>query len=91
MGELWEYFKNRYKKNISNSEDQMNKTTVKNTIAELCDEYLKDVGDVFKFEVLPKDLPYVVTVINEEPLKSKYIINQISKTMFEAILREVEL
>lgn len=91
MGELMDYFKSKYRKNTSSSEDSMNKTSVKNTISDLCDEYLKDVGDVFKFEVLPKDLPYVVTVIDEEPLKSKYIINQISKTMFEAILREVEI
>lgn len=87
-----EYFKNKYyKKNVSSSEDNMNKTNVKNTISELCEEYLKDVGDVFTFEVLPKDLPYVVAVIDEEPLKSKYIINQISKTLFEAMLKEVEI
>ncbi len=92
MGELMEYFKNKYyKKNVSSSEDNMNKTNVKNTISELCEEYLKDVGDVFTFEVLPKDLPYVVAVIDEEPLKSKYIINQISKTLFEAMLKEVEI
>lgn len=91
MGELLEYFKSKYKKNVSSSEDQMIKTNVKNTISDLCDEHLQDIGDVFQFEVLPKDLPYVVTVIDEEPLKSKYIINQISKTLFEAILREVEI
>lgn len=91
MGELVDYFKNKYKKNVSSSEDQKNKTTVKNAISDLCDEYLKNVGDVFRFEVLPKDLPFMVTVIDEEPLKSKYIINQISKTIFEAILREVEI
>lgn len=91
MGELLDYFKSKYKKNVSSSEEQMNKTNVKNTISDLCEEHLKEVGDVFKFEVLPKDLPYVVTVIDEEPLKSKYIINQISKTLFEAILREVEI
>lgn len=91
MNELMEYFRNKYKKNTSTSEDRMSKSTVKNAIADLCDEYLKDVGDIFKFEVLPKDLPYVVTVIDEEPLRSKYIINQISKTLFEAELRELEI
>lgn len=91
MGELFEYFKNKYGKRVSNSEDQLGKTNVKNAISELCEEYLKDVGDVFTFEVLPKDLPYVVTVIDEEPLKSKYVINQISKTLFEAVLKEVEI
>lgn len=91
MGELLDYFKSKYGKNTSTSEDQMNKVNVKNTIAELCEEHLTDIGDVFVFEVLPKDLPYVVTVIDEEPLKSKYIINQISKTLFEAMLKEVDI
>lgn len=91
MGELYEYFKSKFKPTSNESDEQMNKTTVKNTISNLCEEYLKDVGDVFTFEVLPKDLQYATTVIDEEPLKSKYIINQISKTLFEAMLKEVEI
>ena len=40
MNELMEYFRNKYKKNTSTSEDMMSKSTVKNAIADLCDEYL---------------------------------------------------
>lgn len=91
MEELIIYFKNKFSKSNTNSDDQMKKTIVKNTIAELCEEHLKDVGDIFTFEVVPKDLPYVVTVIDEEPLRTKYIINQISKTLFEVVLKELEI
>lgn len=91
MEELIIYFKNKFSKNTFNSDDQMKKTIVKNIISELCEEHLKDVGDIFTFEVVPKDLPYVVTVIDEEPLRNKYIINQISKTLFEVVLKELEI
>lgn len=91
MGELLEYFSGKFKKNASASEEQMMKTRVKNAISDLCDKHLKDVGAIFIFEVLPNDLPYAVMVIEEEPLKSKYVINQIDKTLFQAELREVEI
>lgn len=91
MGELLEYFKGKLKKKSAYSEEQMNKTLVKNTIINQCEEYLLDAEDVFIFEVLPKDLSYAVTVIGEEPLKSRYDIQQISKTEFQAVMRVVEI
>lgn len=91
MGELLDYFLSVSKKKTVYSEDQMEKTLVKNTISNLCEEYLDNVGDVFTFEVPPKDLSYAVIVIQEEPLKSKYDINQVSKTVFQASLRVVEI
>lgn len=91
MGELLEYFKSRYGKKESVADEQVTKTMVKNSIISLCDEYLVDVDSVLDFEVLPNELPYAVTVIEEEPLKSKYEINQVSKTMFRATLRGVEI
>ena len=91
MGELLDYFKNKYGKTSSTSEDQLAKMIVKTTISDICENNLKEVGSILTFEVLPKDLVYAVSVIDEEPLKSKYVINQISKTMFEASLREVEI
>ena len=91
MGELLDYFTGRMKKKVPYSEYQMLKTLVKNTISNICEEHLKDVGDVLTFEVLPKDLSYAVMVIQEEPLKSKYDISQISKTNFQAMLRVLEI
>lgn len=91
MGELFDYFKSKYTKETSSAQDEMSKTIVKNSISLLCEEYLTDDEQVFIFEVLPKDLPYAVSVIDEEPLKSKYVINQINKTLFQAVLREVDM
>lgn len=91
MGELLDYFKGKYGKKTSIAEDQILKVSVKNAISDLCEEHLLEAGYVLTFEVLPEELPYAVVVIEEEPLKSKYEISQVSKTLFKAMLREVEI
>ena len=89
--ELFEYLKERYSKN--NDKDvtleNMNRQKIKNTISDLCKEYLTKAGQVFEFEVSKKDLPYAIVVIDEEPLKSLYSIEQISETLFHATLKEI--
>lgn len=89
--ELFDYFKERYSKNNDKDAtlDQMNHQRVKNTISKLCKEYLTQAGQVFKFEVSLKDLPYAIVAIEEEPLKSMYDIVQISETLFVANLKEI--
>lgn len=92
MGEISEYLKERMSKSDnSTTKDLMNKQKVKNSILQICEEYLQEDGDTLTFEVLPKDLPYVSVVILEEPLKSRYIINQISNNLFVAQLSVLEL
>lgn len=91
MGELLDHLKSRYGKSVSVSEVQMAKTAVKNAIMDMCDTHLSEVGDLLTFEVLPKDLSYAISVFDEEPLRSKYEINQVSKCLFEASLKELEI
>lgn len=90
MGEILEYLKERYTKPKTN-QALLAKQRVKNSILSVCDTNLVDADDVLTFEVLGTDLQYAVSVIVEEPLKSKYEINQISETLFTAKLREVDL
>lgn len=92
MSELSEYFRERYTKNDNSSaKDIMSKQRVKNTIINLCDEYLKDADDELTFEVLDRELENAVIVINEEPIKSRYFITQISNSLFTARLQEIEI
>ena len=90
MGELFDYMKERYSKNTSESMDMMRRTQVKNKINALCNKYLHD-DETLIFEVLPKDLPYAVMVFDEEPLKSTVQITQLSKSLFSAKLIEFNL
>ena len=91
MSELLDYLKERYSKNNDKDAtlESMNRQKVKNAISSLCKEYLTQAGEVFQFEVLKKDLPYAIVVIDEEPLKSMYDIVQVDETLFNATLKEI--
>ena len=69
----------------------MEKTKVKNSVIELCDKHLTEAGVSLEFEVAKKDLNHIVSVITEEPLRSKYDIIQISPTIFSASLKVLEI
>lgn len=92
MSEFTEAIKDRFLK-AKNTETQgrINKQQVKASILNLCDKYIKENGDVLTFESTPSELSYVVEAITEEPLKSKYVISQVSPTMFQARAVELEL
>lgn len=60
-------------------------------IDNMCTKYLQSSEDVFRFQVLGDDLAYAVIVIDDEPLVNKFVINQISETIFEARLRQIQL
>lgn len=89
--ELFDYLKERYSKGSDKDAtlEQMNRQRVKNTISDLCKKYLTNAGQLFKFEVSQKDLPYVIVAIEEEPLRSMYDIMQVSETLFTASLKEL--
>lgn len=90
MGEFSNYLKERYfKNNKQETKDMMLQQHIKNAIWDMCEQYVDD-GEELVFEVLPKDLPYAITVLNEEPIASKYMIFQVSETLFSAKLRELE-
>lgn len=91
MGDLSQYFKERYSKNTSDTKDIMTRQRVKNAIVNICEENLRESGDTLVFEALSRELPYVVSVVTDEYVKSRYIINQISETLFTATLQEVDL
>lgn len=92
MSEFTEALKTRYSKQ-RNSEiaDKMAKQRVKVSILTLCDTYIKQAEDHFIFECNKNDLQHVVVAINEDPLKSKYFIQQIAETLFDASLIAVDL
>lgn len=93
MSEFTEALKDKYKKGSNNQEnvDRMNKQRVKSSILRQCETYLSNADDEFTFEVLKGELPYAVEVINEEPLKSKYVITQMSESIFTARLLEIDI
>ena len=66
MGDLSQYFKERYSKNTSDTKDIMTRQRVKNAIVNICEENLRESGDTLVFEALSRELPYVVSVVTDE-------------------------
>lgn len=92
MGELFDYFKERLSKgDRSETQEMMEKTKVKNSVIEICDKYLTEAGMSLEIEIAKKDLNHMVSIISEEPLRSKYDILQVSPTIFMASLKVLDI
>lgn len=93
MGELFDYFKEKYSKAGSRSamQDSIAKQRIKNNIVSVCERYLTEAGAQFTFEVNESDLPYALAVIDEEPLRSRYNIIQTGATLLCASLKEIDI
>lgn len=88
MGQIMSLLKKRYSRPKENT-NLIRQMGIATKIDNLCTKYLKEVDDVFTFEVTGDDVAYAVIVIEEEPLINKFVINQISETLFQARLRRV--
>lgn len=88
MGQIFSLLQKRYSRPKENT-NLIRQMGIATKIDNLCTKYLKEVDDVFTFEVTGDDVAYAVIVIEEEPLINKFVINQISETLFQARLRRV--
>ncbi|PGF05104.1 hypothetical protein [Bacillus toyonensis] len=72
------------------SAKNLDKNRIKVEIENACELHLNEASEVFQFEVNPKELDHVITII-ELGLINKYDIFQVERTIFNARLREVDL
>jgi hypothetical protein len=84
------YLWGRISSRKANVNKNLDKNRVKVDIENICGKYLQSSDDILEFEVDPKDLDYVVSIV-EMGLISRYDIFQIDRTLFGAKLKEVEL
>lgn len=93
MGSLFNTIRDRYSKSGEKNVvlEQMARQKIKNRISALCEEYLEEAGQVFTFEVAEKDLSNTIAVLDEEPLRSMYDIIQVSESLFEVRLKELDI
>lgn len=71
------------------SNSNLDKNRIKVEIENCCNEYIKTGDEVLHFEVNPKDLDFVVSIV-ESNLITKYYIFQVDRTIFGARLQEVD-
>lgn len=92
MGELTQAIKEKYFRGKKQDDaDVRKKLETKNAIIAVCDKHLLEPGVIFTFEVAKNMLLFVPSVIEEEPLVSKYHIWQVGESLFSARLKELEM
>jgi len=72
------------------SNKNLDRSRIKVEIENMCEKYLESSNELLEFEVHPRDLDHVVSIVESEAI-SKYDVFQIDKTLFGAKLKEVEL
>ena len=88
--ETLDILKDRYFKKDTTSSQRMEINRTRKAVEELCSEHLTDLNDIFQFEALPSCIDVVLVVIEQPQLASKFIFTQISETVFEVRLRELD-
>ena len=70
----------KHKDNTTTEKYEYNRVRV--TIEALCERYLKDEGDIFKFEALPSAIDATVAYLESPQFLDKYEFSQVSETCF---------
>lgn len=91
MSEFSNYRKEKRREKKNNSEFKLAESKIIDEIEVLLTEHLNEGIREHIFEVDLKFVQYVIEVIDSQPLSDKYIITQISPTMFSCKLKEIEI
>lgn len=79
------------KKKDSTPMERLETNRVRTTIEELCEEYLTNSDDLFKFEALPSAIDAVLATLEGEKFQEKYEFQQIDETLFVVRLKELDI
>lgn len=79
------------KKTDNTSQEHFEKNRIRSTLEDMCNKYLEGDSNVLEFEVLPKALPYIVSILSEPLFLEKYEFQQVSASLFQIRLKEIDL
>lgn len=86
-----EILKDKFFNKDKATSERLEKNRVRVAIEGACNEYLTDFNSVLTFEALPNALDGTLAVIEEPNLTAKYDFYQVSETIFQVRLREINL
>lgn len=89
--EIFTVLKDKMSKKDTTSTDRLERNRVRATIESICDANLKDSFDVLTFEALPSAINDVISVLEEPRLKEKYEFIQVSETLFQIKMKELNI
>lgn len=84
-------FLEKFRKKDDDSKRRLDKNRTRSFLDELGTSYLMDFDDTLTIEVSKKALDSIIEIVENGELASKYEIYQISETMFQMRLAEINL
>lgn len=83
--------KDNMSKKDNSSTERLERNKVRASIESMCEDRLKDSDDILTFEALPSAINDVISVLEEPVIAEKYEFAQISETLFQIKLRELDI
>lgn len=88
---VFEVLKDNMTKKDNSSSERLERNRVRATIESICEDRLKDSGDILTFEALPNAINDVISVLEEPVLAEKYEFVQVSETLFQIRMKELDI
>ena len=88
---LFDALKENMMKKDNSAMERLERSKSRATIESLCEKYLVPSNDILTFEALPNAINDVVSVLEEPVIAEKYEFAQISETLFQIKLRELDI
>lgn len=88
---VFEVLKDNMVKKDTSSSERLERNRVRASIEAMCEDRLKDSSDILTFEALPSAINDVISVLEEPVLAEKYEFAQISETLFQIKMRELDV
>lgn len=83
--------KDNMSKKDNSSTERLERNKVRASIESMCEDRLKDSDDILTFEALPSAINDVISVLEDPVIAEKYEFAQISETLFQIKLRELDI
>ena len=88
---VFEVLKDSMTKKDNSSTERLERNRVRASIEAMCEDRLKDSSDILTFEALPSAINDVISVLEEPVLAEIYEFAQISETLFQIKMRELDV
>lgn len=79
------------KKTDNTSTEHLTKNRIRSSLEETILTKLTDSSMILEFEALPSALPYVISILEEPLFLERFEFQQVSETLFQVRVREIEL
>lgn len=88
---VFDVLKEKAVRKDTSSAERLERNRVRASIEVMCEDRLKTSDDILTFEALPSAINDVIFVLEEPIIAEKYEYIQISETLFQIKMRELDI